>query len=84
MKDYFGELELPEEEYRRPKARYVNYEGERYCSWLVLKKMTKYKYLCRCDCGFEQVRDIYTLQRRGIECINCYKKSKHYKLFKGS
>lgn len=36
----------------------VNYEGQTYNEWTIIKKINSQKYLCRCSCGNEKIQYI--------------------------
>lgn len=80
-KDYFGELE--EDEKPAIQSRFINYEGQRFIKWLVVKKMRQGMYLCRCDCGFEAIKPISSLKGvKSTQCQKCYRNSIDYTIFK--
>lgn len=75
MKDYFGPIE---EDAPEPKPlRLSTYEGLRFGSWLVGKRITKKspRYYCTCDCGRTEIRHLYSLRHRSYQCTACHKVS---------
>jgi len=87
-KDYFGDLEEDidsekvEKQNKRDSLHLANYEGHSFGQWLVLKKISNIKYLCRCSCGIEEEKSIYNLKGRSRQCMNCYRSSKVYWSFR--
>lgn len=81
VKDYFGEIEAEEPE--EPYARFKDYTGYRFNRWFIVQRIKHSRYLCRCDCGFEAIKSIYSIRCcQSTQCKNCYKKSKDYTLFR--
>lgn len=74
-RDYFGEIEEEQCYDFVPKPpRLSNYEGERYGEWLVVKRINPTDYICRCSCGFEAKRKIYSIQKKSTRCFKCSKR----------
>lgn len=75
-RDYFGDMdEIQEEEFKSAPPRFSNYEGQKYGEWTVVKRITSTDYICRCSCGFQAERKLYSIQTKSTRCINCYRKS---------
>jgi len=73
-KDYFGPLEEDNvEEYKAiVPISYMDYEGQRFGKWLVLKREGRYRWSCQCDCGRTGSRSILALiSGKSTQCRWC-------------
>ena len=53
----------------------VSYIGQRFNRWVVLNQLDDSRlWLCKCDCGTEAVKDIYTLKKGTSQSCGCLRR----------
>lgn len=84
VKDYFGDEQHEQVSNSVDFAKDRNFEGKTFNGWTAIKKISSIVYICRCKCGYEAKRKIYSIMTsQSTRCIRCYRKSNEISVFRG-